>query len=58
MRIRWTPAAVADLTQISEYLLEHYPHYRQTTLSRIYNSLRSLTGFPPQGPPRFSIRHP
>ena len=31
MRIRWTPAAAADLEQISNYLREHHPHYRQPT---------------------------
>jgi plasmid stabilization system protein ParE len=28
MRIRWTPAAAADLQNISDYLKEHHPRYR------------------------------
>jgi plasmid stabilization system protein ParE len=26
MRIRWTPAAAADLQHISDYLKDHHPH--------------------------------
>jgi hypothetical protein len=28
MRIRWTPAAAADLERISDYLKENHPSYR------------------------------
>ena len=31
MRIRWTPPAAADLQNISDYLREHHPQYRQPT---------------------------
>jgi plasmid stabilization system protein ParE len=28
MRIRWTPAAAADLEDIGNYLKDRHPHYR------------------------------
>ena len=40
MRIRWTPAAAADLQRISDYLKEHYPHYRQPTMRKLYDTIR------------------
>jgi plasmid stabilization system protein ParE len=43
MRIRWTPAAAADLERISEYLKNRHPHYRQPTTGKLYPALRSLT---------------
>jgi len=36
MRIRWTPAATADLQRISDYLKNHHPHYRQPTMRKLY----------------------
>jgi hypothetical protein len=32
MRIRWTPAAAADLRHISDYLKDRHPAYRQPTM--------------------------
>ena len=32
MRIRWTPAAAADLQSISDYLKEHHPRYHDPIL--------------------------
>jgi toxin ParE1/3/4 len=49
MRIRWTPAAVADLEHISHYLRERYPHYRQPTLRKLYEAIRSLKESPHRG---------
>ena len=46
MRIRWTPAAAADLEHISNYLRDHHPHYRQFTVRKIYEAARSLKDFP------------
>jgi len=51
MRIRWTPAAAADLQHISDYLREHHPHYRQPTLRKLYESIRSLKQWPNRGRP-------
>ncbi len=51
MRIRWTPAAAADLQHISEYLAVHHPHYRQPTLHTLYDSVRSLKLLPNRGRP-------
>jgi plasmid stabilization system protein ParE len=51
MRVRWTPAAATDLQQISEYLKEHHPRYRQPTLKRIYDCVRSLKNWPDMGRP-------
>jgi toxin ParE1/3/4 len=51
MRLRWTPRAAADLESISRYLDEHHPHYRQTTLRRLYERIRSLKHSPYIGRP-------
>ena len=51
MRIRWTPAAVADLQRISDYLKEHHRHYRQPILSKLYETIRGLRQWPHQGRP-------
>jgi toxin ParE1/3/4 len=51
MRIRWTPAAAADLERISEYLKNRHPHYRQPTMRKLYQALRSLTDSPQRGRP-------
>jgi len=49
MRIRWTPAAADDLAQISEYLGEHYPSYRQATMRKPFHTIRSLKDSPNRG---------
>lgn len=51
MQIRWTPAAVADLQHISDYLKEHHPRYRQGTVRRIYDMIRALRDMPHRGKP-------
>ena len=42
MRIRWTPAAAADLQSISDYLKEHHPRYRDPTMRKLYGTIRAL----------------
>jgi len=42
VHIRWTPAAAADLQQISDYLKRHYPRYRQPTMRKLYSAIESL----------------
>jgi toxin ParE1/3/4 len=49
MRIRWTPAAAADLQQISDYLTEHHPRYRAGTMRKVYAAIRSLKEWPHRG---------
>jgi addiction module RelE/StbE family toxin len=49
MRIRWTPAAAADLEHISNYLKDRYPHYCQPTLRKLYEAIRSLKESPHRG---------
>jgi plasmid stabilization system protein ParE len=49
MRIRWTPAAVADLEHISNYLTGQSPQYRQSTIRRLYKAIRSLKQWPGRG---------
>ncbi len=49
MRIRWTPAAIADLRSINDYLTEHYPHYRQPTMLNLHRTIYSLRQFPNRG---------
>jgi plasmid stabilization system protein ParE len=51
MHIRWTPAAAADLQNISDYLKEHHPRYRQRTLRKLYETIRSLKNSPFRGRP-------
>jgi plasmid stabilization system protein ParE len=35
MRIRWTPAAAADLDQIKDYLIERHPDLAQLTVVKL-----------------------
>jgi addiction module RelE/StbE family toxin len=49
MRIRWTPAAAADLEQIKDYLTEHMSEHTEATVLRLYASIRSLKGMPNRG---------
>jgi len=49
MRIRWTPAAAADLQHISDYLKEHHPRYRQSTLRKLYEAVHALKQWPQRG---------
>lgn len=51
MRVRWTPAAAADLESISDYLKEHHPHYRQPTLRKLFDAICSLKTSPNRGRP-------
>ena len=45
-RIRWTPAAAADLEEIRNYLAEHMAHLMASTVLSVYNSIRSLKNMP------------
>ena len=49
MRIRWTPAAAADLEGISNHLKDRHPHYRQPTMRKLYAAIRSLKESPHRG---------
>lgn len=49
MRLRWTPAAAADLEHISEYLKDRHPHYRQPTMRKLYQAICSLADSPQRG---------
>lgn len=49
MRIRWTPAAAADLQHISDYLKDHHPQYQEPSLRRMYSSIQSLKEWPHRG---------
>ena len=51
MRIRWTPAAAADLQSINDYLKEHHPQYRQPTMRKLYEKIRALKAAPYLGRP-------
>jgi plasmid stabilization system protein ParE len=41
MRIRWTPAAAADLEHIKNYLTEHNPQFAQSTVLELYETILS-----------------
>jgi len=51
MRIRWTPPAAADLQNISDYLREHHPQYRQPTIHKLYQKIGDLRDAPYIGRP-------
>ena len=51
MRVRWTPAAAADLELISSYLKERHPEYLERTMRRLYRSIQSLKHTPYLGRP-------
>ena len=51
IRIRWTLAAAQDLQHINDYLRKHYPQYRQLTLRKLYETIRSLKDSPLRGRP-------
>lgn len=51
MRIVWTTAAVVDLEQISDYLLENHPELATTTIQRIFKTVSELKLFPGRGRP-------
>lgn len=46
MRIRWTPAAVADLQRINDYLKEYHPHYCEATIRKLYGAIQTLKEWP------------
>ena len=41
MRIVWTPAAVTDLEQISDYIFEKNPELAAPTIQRVLNLLQN-----------------
>ena len=47
--VRWTPAAVDDLEQIGNYLLEKNPSQAESTVRKIYDVAQSLIAFPNRG---------
>ena len=49
MRIRWTPAAAADLEHIANYLKDHHPHYRQPTMRRLFGAISAVKDWPHSG---------
>lgn len=49
MRIRWTPAAAADLEHINNYLKQRHPQYRQPTMRKLYEAIQSLRQQPHRG---------
>jgi toxin ParE1/3/4 len=51
MRIRWTPPATADLQSISDYLKQHHPAYRHSTMRKLYDRIRALKDAPYIGRP-------
>ena len=49
MRIGWTHAAAEDLEHINDYLTEHHPHFAQSTVVEIYETIRLLKASPYRG---------
>jgi toxin ParE1/3/4 len=51
VRIRWTPAAAADMQGINNYLQDRQPGYRQPTMRKLYEKIRGLKDAPHVGRP-------
>ncbi|HXK04513.1 MAG TPA: type II toxin-antitoxin system RelE/ParE family toxin [Verrucomicrobiae bacterium] len=51
MRIRWTPAAAADLKAIHDYLREHEPQWARLTVIELRQGIQKLKQFPQIGRP-------
>jgi len=49
MRLRWTPVAADDLEAIFEYVSKEHPTLAQSTVRLLYETVRSLRGFPQRG---------
>ncbi len=49
MRIRWTPAAAADLQSIHDYPRQHDPQLARPTVVEIREAVHSLKKFPHRG---------
>jgi len=49
MRIRWTPAAAADLQHISTYLKDRHLRHQQPTIRKLYEAVQSLKEWPRRG---------
>jgi addiction module RelE/StbE family toxin len=48
-RIRWSPAAAADLQGIRDYLDEHHPSFVRPTIRNLYDAALSLKRMPNRG---------
>ena len=51
MRIAWTPAAAADLEQISDFLFEQNPATAVRLVRQTYSAASTLKQFPNKGRP-------
>jgi plasmid stabilization system protein ParE len=51
MPIRWTPAAAADLEEISNFLKDRHPNYWRPTITKLYEGIRALKDWPNRGRP-------
>ena len=49
MRVRWTPAAAADLENIANYLFEQTPENAARLIREIYLAPKGLESFPKRG---------
>ena len=49
IRIRWTRGAAEDLEHIKDYLTEHHPQFAQSTVFKLYETIRSLKTSPRRG---------
>jgi toxin ParE1/3/4 len=47
--LRWTAAAAAPLEHISANLKDRHPHYRQPTIRKLHEAIRSLKESPNRG---------
>jgi toxin ParE1/3/4 len=51
MKVRWTPAAAADLEEISDYLDVHLPNFSRSTIVSLCEAIDSLLSSPNRGRP-------
>jgi toxin ParE1/3/4 len=51
MKVRWTPAAAADLEEISDYLTVNLPSFARSTIVPLCEAVESLIASPNRGRP-------
>jgi plasmid stabilization system protein ParE len=52
MKLRFTPGALADISEIAEFILAENPHAAEKVRASILESLQNLTRFPKAGYPQ------
>jgi toxin ParE1/3/4 len=51
MKLRWSPEAAENLSEISQYLELHHPTYAESTVRELFDAISSLEQMPYRGRP-------